>query len=73
MLKNIDKTHFFNFVANGFIHLCGGGGGGMGGGKKGGWTERLYLLTEGWYRNISLLPVLCTDSLDSLAEVLFTE
>ena len=30
--------------------------------------ERLYQLTEGWYQNISLLPVLRTDSLNSLAE-----
>ena len=34
-------------------------------------TERLYWLTEGWYRNISLLPVPRTDSLNSLAEALF--
>ena len=35
MLKNIYKTHFFNFVANGFIRLCGGvmGWGGGGDGK----------------------------------------
>ena len=33
--------------------------------------ERLYRLTEGWYRNISLLPVPRTDSLSSLAEALF--
>ena len=32
--------------------------------------ERLYRLTEGWYRNISLLPVPRTDSLNSLAEAL---
>ena len=32
--------------------------------------ERLYWLTEGWYQNISLLPVPCTDSLNSLAEAL---
>ena len=32
--------------------------------------ERLYRLTEGWYRNISLLPVPHTDSLNSLVEVL---
>ena len=34
--------------------------------------ERLYRLTEGWYRNISLLPVPRTDSLNSLAEALLT-
>ena len=28
--------------------------------------ERLYRLTEGWYQNISLLPVLHTDSLNNL-------
>ena len=28
MLKNIDKTNFFSFVANGFFHFLGGGGGG---------------------------------------------
>ena len=43
MLKNSDKTNFFN-------------------GK-----------TEGWYRNISLLPVPRTDSLNSLAEALHTK
>ena len=32
--------------------------------------ERLYQLTEGWYQNISLLPVLPNDSLNSLAEAL---
>ena len=32
--------------------------------------ERLYQLTEGWYWNISLLLVLRTDSLNSLAEAL---
>ena len=32
--------------------------------------ERQYWLTEGSYRNISLLPVPCTDSLNSLAEAL---
>ena len=31
---------------------------------------RLYRLTEGWYWNISLLLVLRTDSLNSLAEAL---
>ena len=35
--------------------------------------ERLYRLNEGWYRNISLLLVLCTDSLNSLAEALYYE
>ena len=35
-------------------------------------TERLYPLTEGWYRNISLLPVPRTDSLNCLAEALVT-
>ena len=34
--------------------------------------ERLYQLTEGWYWNISLLPVPHTDSLNSLAEALCT-
>ena len=58
MLKNIDKTQIFNFVANDFITSVGGGGGG----------GRQYWLTEGWYRNTSLLPVLCTDSLNSLVE-----
>ena len=33
-------------------------------------VERLYWLTEGWHWNISLLLVPCTDSLNSLAEVL---
>ena len=33
-------------------------------------TERLYQLTEGWYRNISLLLVPRTDSLNSLVEAL---
>ena len=32
--------------------------------------EGLYRLTEGWYRNISLLPVPPTDSLNSLVEAL---
>ena len=32
--------------------------------------ERLYWLTEGWYWNMSLLLVPCTDSLNSLAEAL---
>ena len=32
--------------------------------------ERLYWLTEGWYWNISLLPVLHTDSLNSLVVAL---
>ena len=64
MLKNVNKTHFFNFVANGFIRLCWGWGGG-GGEDCTGW--------QGWYRNISLLPVLCTDSLNSLVEALCTQ
>ena len=34
--------------------------------------ERLYWLTEGWYRNISLLPVPRTNSLNSLVEALIT-
>ena len=33
-------------------------------------TERLYWLTEGWYRNISLLLVPHTNSLNSLVEAL---
>ena len=32
--------------------------------------ERLYWLTEGWYQNISLLPVPCANSLNSLLEAL---
>ena len=32
--------------------------------------KRLYGLTEGWYQNIPLLPVLRTDSLNSLVEAL---
>ena len=32
--------------------------------------ERLYLLTDGWYWNISLLPVPPADSLNSLVEAL---
>ena len=35
--------------------------------------ERLYQLTEGWYRNISLLLVPCTNSLNSLAEALIRD
>ena len=35
-----------------------------------GGAERLYRLTEGGYQNISLLPVLFTDSLNSLVEAL---
>jgi len=33
-------------------------------------TERLYKLTERWYRNISLLPLPRTSSLNSLVEAL---
>ena len=33
--------------------------------------ERLYQLTEGWYRHVSLLPALHTYSLNSLVEALW--
>ena len=33
-------------------------------------TEKLYRLTEGWFWNISLLPVPCTDCRNSVAEAL---
>ena len=66
----VNRTGFVLFLGGGRLLWGGGGGGGRNQGTLLGLGNVDYQLIEGWYQIVVFLPVLHTDSLNSLAETL---